>query len=727
MRIVNVVVALCVAVLAFCPNLSRADEPIDREALVGRHRLETTDFEIMYPIGNGEFCVNVDGSGLQTICGSTFAHWGWHESPLPTGFSQADVSPTGTYQTHRNEGPDALPADKEGLHGWLYANPHQLNLGRLRFLRSGATSIVPDDLTQLSRSLDLWTGIHRSSFQFEGQPVTVTTAVGDRDELSVSIDSPLLEEERLCLSLDFPWMGTNGGQLVGEEQRGGFMPGGWAGDFSCPANHRTTFLRQEEKDATSHAVLLRTADNLRYYVTLKGVNLHLEYDETKNPHEILLTPTAGHCELTLLFEPVAEQFPESAVEDETKLSAVGQACEDFQTVCEASRSRWQHFWLSGGVVDFSGSSDPRAAELERRVVLSQFLMRTNSAGSWPSAEPGLLDMDGWCGRFHMEMVWWHLAHYYLWGRSELADEAISCYQRLLPAAEALAGQLGYAGAMWPKAVGPDGRSQWWTGNLCLLWKQPHPIFFAELEYRLRPTRATLEKWSEVIEKTADFMADYPKKDGEGVYHLDPVMPPGELGVTRDTSFDLTYWRFGLRQANVWRERLGRPENESWREVEEHLAPLPIQDNYYVHSEEWRDSFAARNWEHPDLIGFFGMLPRSSDVDFETGKRTVERVVEQWQWERCWGWDFPWMAMAAAKAGRGDLAVEMLLHPSSRNAYDPRGVCQGGPCPYLPGNGGLLYAVALMAAGWDGAPEGPMPGFPQDGRWHVRWEGLSPAP
>jgi hypothetical protein len=47
--------------------------------------------------------------------------------------------------------------------------------------------------------------------------------------------------------------------------------------------------------------------------------------------------------------------------------------------------------------------------------------------------------------------------------------------------------------------------------------------------------------------------------------------------------------------------------------------------------------------------------------------------------------------------------------------------------YLPGNGGLLYAVALIAAGWDGAPARHAPGFPDDGQWNVRWEGLRAAP
>jgi hypothetical protein len=46
--------------------------------------------------------------------------------------------------------------------------------------------------------------------------------------------------------------------------------------------------------------------------------------------------------------------------------------------------------------------------------------------------------------------------------------------------------------------------------------------------------------------------------------------------------------------------------------------------------------------------------------------------------------------------------------------------------YLPGNGGLLSAVALMCAGYDGCKT-DTPGFPKDGTWKVKWEGLSPMP
>jgi len=46
--------------------------------------------------------------------------------------------------------------------------------------------------------------------------------------------------------------------------------------------------------------------------------------------------------------------------------------------------------------------------------------------------------------------------------------------------------------------------------------------------------------------------------------------------------------------------------------------------------------------------------------------------------------------------------------------------------YLPANGALLAAVAMMAAGWNGAPDRHAPGFPDDGTWRVRFEQLHPV-
>jgi protein-glucosylgalactosylhydroxylysine glucosidase len=88
-----------------------------------------------------------------------------------------------------------------------------------------------------------------------------------------------------------------------------------------------------------------------------------------------------------------------------------------------------------------------------------------------------------------------------------------------------------------------------------------------------------------------------------------------------------------------------------------------------------------------------------------------------------------VAMTAARLGERKTAVDLLLKNVGHNEYLVNGHNYQYPnVPlYLPGNGGLLYAVALMAAGWDGNPNHNAPGFPNDGNWKVRSEGLLTAP
>jgi hypothetical protein len=114
------------------------------------------------------------------------------------------------------------------------------------------------------------------------------------------------------------------------------------------------------------------------------------------------------------------------------------------------------------------------------------------------------------------------------------------------------------------------------------------------------------------------------------------------------------------------------------------------------------------------------------IDPETMARTFDRVTADLdQWGDLWGVDFPMFAMTAARLGRPRDAVDFLLAEHPNNTFRANGcnVMPGGPA-YLPGNGGLLWAVAMMAAGWDGGPDHHAPGFPDDD-WTVRYEGLRP--
>lgn len=131
------------------------------------------------------------------------------------------------------------------------------------------------------------------------------------------------------------------------------------------------------------------------------------------------------------------------------------------------------------------------------------------------------------------------------------------------------------------------------------------------------------------------------------------------------------------------------------------------------------------FEHPALIGTFGMLP-GDGVDQATLARTLAKIDATWNYDRTWGWDFPMLAMAAARCGQPDKAVDFLLHPAGGFQFDEHGLATGGPFPYFPSNGALLTAVAMMAGGWDGS-SGDVPGFPQDGSWEVKAEGFLPIP
>lgn len=94
------------------------------------------------------------------------------------------------------------------------------------------------------------------------------------------------------------------------------------------------------------------------------------------------------------------------------------------------------------------------------------------------------------------------------------------------------------------------------------------------------------------------------------------------------------------------------------------------------------------------------------------------------------WDFPLLALASVRSEHNaSKAIDWLLHPLFQ--FDDAGMPIGGvrvPTPYFPGSGGLLYAVGMMAGGWDGvSATQTAPGFPSESEgWIVRVQGMNKA-
>jgi hypothetical protein len=666
-------------------------DKIDRHALVTRHNpvVWALDPFAALTVGNGSFAFTADVTGLQTfpeeylkefpLC--TCAAWAWHTMPAPAGVNPADLKFKNFNAHGRQVGYATSSTGQQPLFDWLRQNPHRLHLGQIGLMMGTPDAVaVSKDISGITQSLDLWAGIITSHFQFAGRPVTVQTCCHpDQDALAVRIESRLIDDGRLAVRLSFPY-GSPEVDMA---------------DWTSPQSHST-----ECKIGDHSAEFQRVLDKDSYSASLAWTGGKLEKPAV---HEFLLRGKGDMLEFVIRFSPQ----PNPA------------AMPTFDETLQASKSHWQTFWTEGAAVDLSGSTDPRAEELERRIVLSQYNTALHCAGPMPPQETGLL-FNSWYGKSHLEMHWLHGVHFAAWGRFPLFGRSLDYYHRILPVARATAVRQGYDGVRWPKMVGPEGHDSPSPIGPLLIWQQPHPIYYAELCHRQNPGRETLDKWSEIVFETARFMASYAVLMGDR-YVLGPPMKTvsenSDTLTTINPTFELEYWRFGLGIAQQWRQRLGLPPDPKWADMLARLSPLPIQDGLYLMQEGMTDTYTKWNWEHPALLGALG-VQRGDGVDLPTMRATLKKVMEVWDWDRCWGWDFPMAAMTAARLGEGELAVRAIMIESVKNRYLPNGHVYQRPglTAYLPANGGLLAAVAMMVLNPGG--------FPNDGKWKVRAEGLS---
>jgi hypothetical protein len=176
--------------------------------------------------------------------------------------------------------------------------------------------------------------------------------------------------------------------------------------------------------------------------------------------------------------------------------------------------------------------------------------------------------------------------------------------------------------------------------------------------------------------------------------------------------------------------MGLPRNPQWDEVIAKLSPLPQLNGVYLEAESAPDSYTnPKNiTDHPSVLAAYGMLPLTPKMDTTVMHHTMDYIWKVWNWPHTWGWDFPMTAMTAARLGQPEKAIDALFMPIQTNTYLPNGhnYQDDRLTLYLPGNGGLLTAVAMMCAGWDGSTV-DTPGFPKNGKWKVRWEGLQKMP
>ena len=419
-RSVRAASGLAFCILSAIATKGHAAEPIDRHALVTRHNVVLRQFDIENPltVGNGEFAFTADATGLQTFPDAftntiplgTLSHWGWHTFPNPQGWSIEKFKFQEFPDLHGRLVPYAdVPGNRQTPETrWLRANPHRLHLGQIGFVlkKSDGTAAQTNDLTDVEQTLDLWDGELVSRFKLDGQPVEVHTVCHPtRDLLAVRVVSPLLKTGRIAIQLHFPY-GTGDTKTA---------------DWTRPEAH-TTVMTQPKPNA---ALFARKLDDDTYNVAASWTTDAALKEVAR--HQFLLTPAKGAEALDFVcgFAP----------------KVIDAGLPGFDQTLIAAREHWKQFWSTGGAIDLSGSKDPRWHELERRIVLSQYLTAIQCAGEYPPPETGLT-YNTWEGKFHLEMHWWHEAHFALWDRLPLLEKSLGYYQSILPRAEATAQTAG---------------------------------------------------------------------------------------------------------------------------------------------------------------------------------------------------------------------------------------------------------------------------------------------
>lgn len=685
---------------------------MNRKKIVQRNNPHKNDFDFLSPltVGNGSIAYTVDVTGMQTLYREqeeagfpllTMSDWGWHTTPNEAGGEyDLDRDFVMTEYSHISKGTVKYAVKQhpgnEAVYHWLRQNPHRYNLVQIGFLYEGKV-IAKDEIEFADQELDMYAGVISSSFVLHGEKVEVTTVCHqEKDILGWSVKSSLCETGKLQIMLRFPY---------GSPEISG-------SDWMQEDRHESRIVETEGASFGIEHVM----DDVHNYFAVHTMDA-CSFAQT-GKHVYCCTPACGSFTFTVGIAAAKEPV---GYGEQSKL----------EECIHSSTKKWQSFWEKGGLISFEGSTDPRAGELERRIILSLYVSAINSCISQPPQETGLT-VNSWYGKSHLEMYMWHLAYLPLWGRSELLKKSLGWYKKILPKAVENAGRNNYKGAKWPKMVGPEGVDCPSKIATLLVWQQPHLLYMLEMIYQQEKDAALLEEYWELVEQSAIYMADFAEYNGEKeVYELvSPLIPAQERHKPEDTRnplYENEYWRLGLQIAMKWAERLGKPHPSLWKDVAEHMAEPAVQDDVYLAHTLCTDTYTKYAEDHPSMVAALGLLP-GDRIDYRVMQNTLDKIYQVWNFKTMWGWDFAMMAMTEIRLGNPDRALEILLYDTEKNQYMTNGhncqVSRKDLPLYLPGNGSLLLAIPMMAVGYPGSTL-KHPGFPQDGSWCVETEGISP--
>jgi len=232
------------------------------------------------------------------------------------------------------------------ISNWLIQNPQRINLGRIGFWFEGNSTVTEGDLTNNSQILDLYSGSLSSKFTVFGSEVHVKTATDpSSDTISIQVKSTLIRSGQIGIFFDYPYSDVNK------------FDSPFVGVWNKTLLHTTSLQKNKSQAYISHHI-----DNTTYYTSIKWEGDAILSGPLDSTHRYVLQPRShtDSLDVTVNYSPTLHPLFGSA-----------------KSIAIASTKWWRDYWESGAFVDLTSTSGANATELQRRVILSQYLLAVN--------------------------------------------------------------------------------------------------------------------------------------------------------------------------------------------------------------------------------------------------------------------------------------------------------------------------------------------------------------
>ena len=341
---------------------------IDRHALVSQFNPTRNASNPITPmqVGNGNFAFGADVTGLQTFLPfSIMSSWGWKNDSFPAGKTLEDIQNYhgASWDSHGRLVEYMFDGEPD-IQQWLTGNPNRANLGRVGLLFRDASrhtlNVTEGDLEDIHQELDIWSGTLTSSFTFGGDKVTIVTrSAQSSSTVGIQVDSVLVRDGRLGIFLDFPW------------NQGLYFQAPFVGIWNATDNHTTSLKTGRGLGANIQAEITHTLVNTTFLTSIGGDTFSISRDSpSAHRYSILPNKKSNTFSFSVGF----------SLDSPKSIPAA-------RDITNESERVWADFWEKSGFVDVAtGSTDPRARELQRRIILSRYLLRVNEAGDTPPQE-----------------------------------------------------------------------------------------------------------------------------------------------------------------------------------------------------------------------------------------------------------------------------------------------------------------------------------------------------